>query len=119
MASYRKLKVWQDGKALAVKVYRLTQSEQWNADWGLRDQLRRSAVSVPSNIAEGDARNSQKDSIRFFQTALGSLAEASTQSEIAKDIGYLESKNHTALQEEMHDLERKLGALVKSRKATL
>lgn len=119
MAGYRELKVWQMGKDLAILAYRSTQSDIWNRDWGLRDQLSRSAVSVPSNIAEGDARNSQKDSIRFFQIALGSLAEFATQVEIAFEIGYFEKSTAEELQGKATILENSLGAIVKKRRAAI
>ena len=115
MSGYRDLKVWQRSKALAVTVYSITGENLWSRDWGLRDQVRRSAVSVPSNIAEGEARNSQKDSIRFFQIAIGSLAELSTQLEIASEIDYLKAKDHDELQLEIESLHKSIGALIKSR----
>ena len=71
---YRSLVVWQKGKALATDVYQLTNSESIKRDFSLVDQMRRSAVSVPSNVAEGDERKSDKDSVRFFHIAKGSLA---------------------------------------------
>ena len=113
---YRKLMVWQHAKALAVQVYQLTGMDLWNKDWGLRDQVRRAAVSVPSNIAEGDARSSDKDSIRFFRIALGSLAELETQLEIAKEIGYLTEEQLAALLGRTEPLGGSLGALIRSRK---
>ena len=119
MASYRDLRVWQEGKQLAVAVYEGTQSEKWNRDWGLRDQVRRSAVSVPSNIAEGEARKSQKDSIRFFQISLGSLAELATQVEIAFEIGYFNNEASKSLLERVERLQASMGALIKARKDLL
>lgn len=116
---YRDLKVWQASKELAVLVYQVTVGGYWDRDWGLRDQIRRSVVSVPSNIAEGDARNSQKDSIRFFQIALGSLAEFSTRVEIAKEIGNLEDSESIDLLARSERIENSLGALVKKRKEFL
>ena len=119
MASCRDLKVWQEGKSLAVAIYEETQSEQWNRDWGLHDQIRRSSVSVPSNIAEGEARKSQKDSIRFFQISLGSLAELATQIGIAFEIGYIDVQTSKSLLEKAERLQASLGALVKARKSVL
>ena len=113
---YRKLMVWQQSKSLAVQVYQMTGMDPWNKDWGLRDQVRRAAVSVPSNIAEGDARSSDKDSIRFFRIALGSLAELETQQEIAKEIGYLTEEQLAGLLGRTEPLGASLGALIRSRK---
>lgn len=112
---YRSLVVWQKAKRLATDVYRLTNGESIKRDFSLVDQMRRSAVSVPSNIAEGDERQSDKDSVRFFHIAKGSLAELSTQLEIARDVGYF-----TAVQVELPlaqcaELGKMLGALIRAR----
>jgi four helix bundle protein len=88
---YRELKVWSRSRALAIEVLRATSSAVFRSDWGLRDQIRRAAISVPSNIAEGNQRGSNRDSIRFFYIARGSAAELATQLEIAAEAGLLES----------------------------
>lgn len=86
---FQELLVWQKARDLAVAVYKETAEGAFTRDYGLRDQIRRSAVSIPSNIAEGDERDSDKDAIRFFYIAKGSLAELQTQLEIAQLIGYM------------------------------
>ena len=63
---FKELKVWQKAKDLAVDIYKLTMQGEISKDFGLRDQIRRSAVSVASNIAEGDERDTDKESVRFF-----------------------------------------------------
>jgi len=113
---FRKLKVWQSAKRLAVAIYRNTESGRIAKDYGLRDQMRRAAVSVCSNIAEGDERGSDKESIHFFHIARGSLAELMSQIEIAHDVGYLDSELRLKVDEEMALLGRMLGALIRSRK---
>lgn len=70
---FKELKVWQKAKDLAVDIYRLTTEGELNSDYGLRDQIRRSAISIASNIAEGDERDTDKESVRFFYIAKGSL----------------------------------------------
>ncbi|MCX6894764.1 MAG: four helix bundle protein [Verrucomicrobia bacterium] len=112
---FRSLIVWQRAKALAVEIYRLTRSESIKHDFSLIDQLRRSAVSVPSNIAEGDERKSDKDSIRFFHIAKGSLAELATQLEIARDVGYFTAAQVEPLLGQCAELGKMLGALVRAR----
>lgn len=119
MRGYRDLRVWQESKAFSVRIYELTLSGPWDRDWGLRDQMRRASVSVPSNIAEGDARQSQRDSVRFFKIALGSLAELSTQLEIAFEIGYLLEAEHESLQSSLTQIRFSLGALVKKRSESI
>ncbi len=83
MGKFRELKVWQRGKDLAVFIYKLTDHGIFSRDYGLRDQIRRAAISIPSNIAEGDELSTDKQSIRFFYTAKGSSAEILTQAIIA------------------------------------
>ena len=112
---FRGLLVWQKSKALAVQVYRLTQEESIRRDFSLVDQLRRSAVSVPSNIAEGDERRSDKDSIRFFHIAKGSLAELATQLEIAREVGYFTELQVEPVLQECAEVGKMLGALIRAR----
>ena len=107
--------VWQKAKTLATDVYRLTNSETIKRDFSLVDQMRRSAVSVPSNIAEGDERKSDRDSVRFFHIAKGSLAELSTQLEIASDVGYFNTTQVEPLIAQCAELGKMLGALIRAR----
>ncbi len=82
--------VWQKARDLAIDVYMITAHGNFTRDYGLTDQMRRSSVSVPSNIAEGDERDTDKDAVRLFYMAKGSLAELRTQLDIANQIDYLE-----------------------------
>lgn len=115
---YRSLTVWQKAKTLAVDIYRLTKAETMRRDFPLIDQLRRSAVSVPSNIAEGDERKSDKESVRFFRIAKGSLAEVSTQLEIARDVGYFTDDQVKPLISQCDELGKMLGALIRARNSS-
>jgi four helix bundle protein len=112
---FRDLLVWQKGKALAVSIYRLTQGTALKRDFSLADQMRRAAVSVCSNIAEGDERDTDKDSVRFFYMAKGSLAELASQLEIAFEIGYLKEEEHSQVQDSCSEIAKMLGALIKAR----
>jgi len=114
-AGFRELRVWQAGKELAIAVYRTTEPGPLARDFGLRDQLRRSAVSIPSNIAEGGERDTNKDSVRFLSIAKGSLAELRTQLEIARDMGALPVDAHLQFEQKCGELGRMLGALIKAR----
>ena len=109
---FHDLAVWRDAKALAVAVYRATEKLR---DFGLRDQVRRAAVSVPSNIAEGDERDTDKDSVRFFYMAKGSLAELRTQIEIAVEVGLMPAAEAQSILISAASLGRRLGALIKAR----
>ncbi|ALN84173.1 hypothetical protein LC55x_0876 [Lysobacter capsici] len=86
---HERLEVWRDAMALVESIYRVTASFPDTERLGLSMQLRRAAVSVPSNIAEGAARRSRPEYLRFLAMARGSLAELSTQYEIARRLGYL------------------------------
>ena len=112
---FRELRAWQAVKELAVLIYRTTELGPLSRDFGLRDQLRRAAVSVPSNIAEGDERDTNKDSVRFLYIAKGSLAEVRTQLEIARDVGALTPEAYQPLETKCAELGRMLGALIKAR----
>jgi four helix bundle protein len=112
---FKELIVWQKSKALAVEVYKLTGAGRITRDFSLVDQIRRSAVSVPSNIAEGDERGSDRESIRFFYISKGSLAELITQLEIAKDVGHLTANDVEPLSEHCAEIGRLLGGLIKAR----
>jgi len=83
MGKFQELKVWQRAKELAVFIYKLTAKGTFLKDYGLRDQMRRAGVSIPSNIAEGDELDSDRQAIRFFYTAKGSSAEVLTQAIIS------------------------------------
>ena len=85
----------------------------------MRDQIRRSAISIASNLAEGDERGTDKESIRFFYIAKGSLAELRTQVQIAHEIGYLERKLYETLENECNELGKMIGRLIQVRKDSL
>ena len=115
MSGFRDLVVWQRAKDLAVQVYKLTQGGPFGRDFGFRDQIRRAVVSVPSNIAEGDERGTNKEAVHFFYIAKGSLAELQTQIEIAREICYLDEKVFNELMEGCTTIGKMLGSLIKAR----
>ena len=115
-SGFRKLLVWQRSKALAVLIYRLTSCSPLSTDFALRDQLRRAAVSVCSNIAEGDARRTGKESVQFFFIAKGSLAEVSAQLEIAAEVYILPAEKIAPLQRECDELGAMLQGLIDHRR---
>jgi len=113
---FKDLKVWGIAKNLAVKIYKTSKSCDLNSDFGLRDQIRKASVSIPSNLAEGDERDTDRDSIRFFYMAKGSLAEVRTQLQIAFEVGYITEDTFESLDKEYKDLGIMIGALIKARK---
>ena len=95
VTSYRDLNVWQLGMEIAEQVYVLTRTFPKFEVYGLSSQLQRAAVSIPSNIAEGHARDSTREYLRHISIALGSLAELETQLILAQSLGYCTQK-HTS-----------------------
>ncbi|GAB4493668.1 MAG: four helix bundle protein [Anaerolineales bacterium] len=112
--NYRDLIVWQNGIKFAKDVYCLTQKFSKQEIYALSDQIRRAAVSVPSNIAEGQAHKSPADFTRFLHIALGSLAEVDTQLILAQEFGYLTQDDIDAMDIQIQDLRKKLSALMNS-----
>jgi len=98
-----------------VYIYKLTNKGEFTNDFGLRDQLRRAAVSVPSNIAEGDELMTDKQSVRFFYIAKGSSAEVLTQTIIASEIGYLAEDEFKYIENECKIISGMLGRLIQTR----
>lgn len=117
MKSYKELIVWQKSIDLVVLVYQLTKLFPKEELFVLVTQMRRAAISIPSNIAEGYARRTRKEYIQFIQTAFGSAAELETQIIIADKIGYFTQKNFKQLNESLNEILRMLNGLLKSLKS--
>jgi four helix bundle protein len=111
---FKQLSVWQKSKDLAVDVYKITSSGNISKDYGFIDQIRRAAVSIPSNIAEGNDRESQKEFLRFLYVAKGSLAELQVQLEIAKEIHYIDEEIYSDVNLKCIEISKMLGGLIKS-----
>ncbi len=110
--SYRDLHVWQRAKAFAVEIYRVTEPFPRKEQYCLTDQIRRAAVSIPSNIAEGHIKRSDKVLANHLDIALGSAAELDTQLEIALEVGYLETQIYQALAAELQEITKMLFGLL-------
>lgn len=115
MGNFQKLKVWQLAKDLAVEIYKLTKSQDFSRDFGLKDQIQRAAVSVPSNISEGDELGSNRQSVKHFHIAKGSVAELETLLIISKEIGYIDIKTNNSLVNECNIISIMLNKLIKAR----
>ena len=115
-SSYRDLRVWQLAMELVVGVYEQTRSFPKQEIYGLTSQMRRSAISIPSNIAEGKGRSSDRDRAHFFCHARGSLLELETQILIAQRLEYLHSSVGEKLLADSAQLGRMLNALSQSLK---
>ena len=112
MRNFRELKVWEKAHHFALDVYRQTQLFPSEERFGLTVQLRKAAVSIPSNIAEGAARNSQKEFRQFLSISQGSLAELETQLIIADKLGYC--SRIEPLLEELDEISKMIIGLAKS-----
>jgi four helix bundle protein len=115
MPGFRDLKVWIRAKDLAISVYKLSAQECFDRDWGLRDQMRRSAVSIASNISEGHESGSNSNSARYFNIAKGSAAELLTQATIAFEIGYWNTEAFTQIERECLSISAMLEKLIQAR----
>ncbi len=113
MKTYRDLIVWQKAMAMVTKIYKVTKSFPRREDYGITSQIRRCAVSIPSNTAEGYGRHSRNEYVRFLQIALGSLYELQTQLEIAANLDYLKKEDFDTLYESTREIERMLSVLIK------
>jgi four helix bundle protein len=115
--SYRELIAWQKAMDLVTEIYRATSSFPREEQYGLTNQLRRAAVSVPSNIAEGQARFSQREFHRFLGHARGSLVEIETQLMIACNLEYLSAKQSHDLLDKTAEVGRIMNGLIASIRA--
>lgn len=112
--SYRDLVVWQRGMAATKAIYRATRAFPREELYGLTAQIRKSVVSIPSNVAEGFGRRGRPEYIRFLLIARGSLFEAGTQLEIAFEEGYLTREDCRRLSGMLDDVRRPLESLIRS-----
>jgi four helix bundle protein len=102
--SYRELRVWQQSVDFCVKVYKVTSIFPKEELYGLTSQIRRASVSIPSNIAEGQARNTTGEFSQFLGISKGSLAEVDTQLEIAKRLGFLSGESFQLFENEIETI---------------
>lgn len=109
---FENLKAWQKARALVKSIYDVTRSEKFGRDWSLQGQMRRAAVSVLSNIAEGAERSSDKEFARFLSMAKGSCAELRAQVIIAYDVDYLSKAEYDELRSKADEVSRLVGGLL-------
>ena len=107
MHNYNNLQIWQEAMDLVEDIYKLTVSFPSEEKFGLVSQMTRAAVSIPSNIAEGAGRNSDKDFAHFISIAIGSLYELNTQIVLSERLGYINQTQSQELQKTLDNLQRK------------
>jgi four helix bundle protein len=114
LKNYKELKVWQKAYQLCIEVYRVTKTFPKEEIYGLTSQIRRAAVSVPSNIAEGYGRRTVGEYIQALYVAYGSNCELETQILLSGDLGFVGDENLNGLKKNLGDVERLLKALIRS-----
>jgi four helix bundle protein len=114
LRNYKELKVWQKSYQLCLEVYKITRGFPSEEKYGLTSQIRRAAVSVPSNIAEGYGRKTTREYVRSLYLAYGSNCELETQILLSGDSGYMRAQEKESFQRNIGEVERMLKALIKS-----
>ena len=114
---HKKLDVWRISMDLVTEVYKVTDKFPKEEKFSLADQIHRSAISIPSNIAEGAARNTKKEFVNFLHIAQGSLSELDTQIELAKRLKYIEEQSWKELDIMMERIDKMLTGLIRSQKS--
>lgn len=112
MRNFRELEIWKDSIKLVKMIYELTSQLPDSEKYGLVSQMNRCSVSIPSNIAEGCSKDSQKDFIRFLQISLGSAFELETQLEICVEIGYFKINDVLKLFDEIVIIQKRTKSLI-------
>ena len=116
MTTFRNLNVYIKSKELVKQIYELSKKFPREEQFALSDQLRRAVISIPSNIAEGSGRNSQKDQAHFYNIAYGSLMEVFSQLDIACDLGYISQEEFNQLELLINEEAKMLSGLIAKRK---
>ena len=111
--TYKDLDIWKKARSLVKEVYLVTRNFPKDEMYGLMSQMRRCAVSIPSNIAEGYGRQFKKETIQFLHIARGSLFELETQFFIASDLGFIETEQLEKLTLQLDDCKKLLNGLIK------
>lgn len=114
---HKRLELWKKSIEMVTKVYEVTKEFPREEVYGLTSQLRKAAVSVPSNIAEGLTRRSSAEKLHFLSISQGSCSEIDTQAEIALRLGFLTEKQFDLLEEHLIHVQRLLGGIIRSIKA--
>ena len=116
MRVHHRLDVWRRSIEFAESVYKITGSFPKSEEYGLGSQLRRAAISIPSNIAEGAARKTKREFIQFLYIASGSASEIDTQLNLAHRLGYLSGETKSSLDRELEVISKMISSLIRSQK---
>ena len=118
MQHFKSLLVWQKSHELVQEVYRVSRDFPREELYGLTSQLRRAAVSIPSNIAEGCGRGTDGEFARFLNIAMGSAYEVEYQMLLARDLGYIETMQHQSLELKITEIKKMMTGLLRSIQAS-
>ena len=113
---HHRLDVWKRSIDFTESIYKLVSSFPKSEEYGLGSQLKRAAVSIPSNIAEGAARRSKREFIQFLYMAAGSASEIDTQLELASRLGFLSRDGRSTLDSELEIISKMISSLIKSQR---
>ena len=119
METHKDLRVWQQRIKMVTSIYLMTQSFPKEETFGLVSQLRRASVSVPSNIAEGYARGTDKEKLHFLRISSGSMSEVETQLLLSLNLGYIDQEKYNELSEIVTSVWKQLNSLISSIKNRL
>lgn len=119
LKSFTQLNAWKEGHALVLHIYKITKTFPKEEMFGLIMQMRRCAVSVTSNIAEGFSRQSYKEKLQFYSIALGSVTELQNQLLIAKDVEFINKKSYQELEEQSVTVHKIINGLIKKSKTII
>ncbi len=111
---HKRLRLWEKSMELVTCIYKVTMGFPKEEEFGLKSQLRRGAVSIPSNLAEGLTRKSRKDKLRFLNISQGSLSEVDAQFEISCRLGYLNDNEYDAMEQRCTEVQMLLNGLIRS-----
>jgi len=114
MANFKELLVWQKSIDFVTEIYRTTETSPKEETFGLKSQIRRASVSIPSNIAEGNSRRSKPDYLQFLKISRGSCAEVETQLIISKNLKFLNEEKYLKLNYDIIEISKMLNGLINS-----
>ena len=112
MRDFRELKVWEKAHRLTVQIYRITKNLPSDERFGLTVQLRRAAASIPTNIAEGCGRDSERELARFMSIAAGSASEVEYQLLLAEDLHYIQDEAYGELNKQVNEIKKMLNSFI-------
>ena len=110
---FEDIKAWVKARELVKEIYRISGNDKFAKDWSLKDQIRRAAVSIMSNISEGYSRQTDKEFIQFLYIAKGSVSEVQSQLYIALDLSYLSEEEFDKLYEKSEEIAKLIGGFIK------